>query len=115
MADDRKKPSLPEPVRSALRELKAALAELYAERLRGLYLYGSYARGTADDDSDIDVLIALEGEPSPFREIDLLSDLLSEICLRNNVLIAIYPVSERCLEERHDPLFESIRREGVLL
>ena len=51
---------LPEVV-AALRELKTALIELYGERLRGVYLYGSYARGDYHVDSDVDVLVALNG------------------------------------------------------
>ena len=52
---------LPQIVQTALKELKDALQDLYGERLRGLYLCGSYARGTAHWDSDIDVLIVLAG------------------------------------------------------
>ncbi len=36
---------IPRKVWEALNELKAELLRTYGERLRGLYLYGSYARG----------------------------------------------------------------------
>ncbi|MBM4033739.1 MAG: nucleotidyltransferase domain-containing protein [Planctomycetes bacterium] len=111
----RQKRPLPASVRAALDELKEALAAVYGERFRGLYLYGSFARGTATADSDVDVLIALEGDPRPYTELDRLSPLLGDLCLKHDVLIASYPVPQSWLQERRDPLFESIRREGVLV
>ena len=41
-------------IQPILQELKARLQEVYGERLKGLYLFGSYARGDATEDSDID-------------------------------------------------------------
>lgn len=64
-----KKREIPQPVRLALEELKQELVKLYGERLRGIYLYGSYARGDFTEDSDVDVLIVLRGEVNPYREI----------------------------------------------
>ncbi|MBM4275342.1 MAG: nucleotidyltransferase domain-containing protein [Deltaproteobacteria bacterium] len=48
---------LPLAVDSALDELRKYLIELYGEKLEGIYLYGSYARGDYRADSDVDVLI----------------------------------------------------------
>lgn len=106
---------LPPPVSLALDDLKRTLASIYGDRLRAVYLYGSYARGTARPDSDVDVLIALRGEVSPREELRRLSKTLSDICLQHNVLIATYPVPENWLHERQSPLFENIRREGIRL
>lgn len=106
---------LPASVGTALSEVKKVLAEIYGERLRGLYLYGSYARGDFSEDSDVDLVIALEGEVNPYEEIAKFSGLVSDICLKHNVLIATYPVSEDWLRQRQSPLMENVRREGVLL
>jgi predicted nucleotidyltransferase len=35
-------------------ELKIGLDGVYGSRLKGLYLYGSYARGEEDEESDLD-------------------------------------------------------------
>ena len=43
-----------------LRDLDGALRDLYVERYRGLVLYGSQARGEADEGSDVDLLLLLE-------------------------------------------------------
>ncbi|MEW6660523.1 MAG: nucleotidyltransferase domain-containing protein [Thermodesulfobacteriota bacterium] len=106
---------IPGAVQQALKELQDYLAEIYGDRLRGVYLYGSFARGDFHADSDVDVLIALEGEVKPSQEIDRIGDGVADICLEHNVLIATYPVPEEWLEVRKSPLFENVRREGVRL
>jgi len=106
---------IPEAVQIALKELQEYLAKIYGRRLRGIYLYGSYARGDFRQDSDVDVLIALEGLVSPGQEIDRISDGVADICLEHNVLIATFPVSEEWLKVRKSPLFENVRREGIRL
>jgi predicted nucleotidyltransferase len=106
---------IPEAAQQALKELRDYLEKIYGERLRGIYLYGSYARGDFHQDSDVDVLIALEGEVKPGQEIDRISDGVADICLEHNVLIATFPVPEEWLRVRKSPLFENVRREGVRL
>jgi predicted nucleotidyltransferase len=106
---------IPGDVRQALNELQDYLAKIYGERLRGVYLYGSYARGDFHTGSDVDILIVLEGTVSPSQEIDRIGDGVADICLEHNVLIATYPVPEEWFKARKSPLFENVRREGVRL
>jgi uncharacterized protein len=108
-------PLLPKSIQLALEELKQSLAEIYGDRLSGIYLYGSYARGDFHPESDLDILIALKGEVIPGRELDRLSERVSDICLAYDVLITIFPVPEEWLQVRKSPLFENVRREGVAL
>ena len=44
-----------------LAAIKTPLAEAFGERLKGVVLYGSEARGDSEPDSDIDVLVLLKG------------------------------------------------------
>lgn len=112
--DERRKRALPPEVAAALSELKATLTALYGERLHGVYLYGSYARGDfAPESSDIDVLLVLAGEVSPGDELGCYNDVVSAICLRHGLLISTYAVPIRWLTERRDPFFENVRREAV--
>ncbi len=106
---------IPKAVQLALKELQEYLGEIYGKRLRGIYLYGSYARGDFHPGSDVDILIALEGKVSPTREIDRIGDGVADICLNHNVLIATFPVPEEWLKQRKSPLFENVRQEGIRL
>ena len=52
---------MPPPVASGLARFKAALTSRFGARLRELVLFGSYARGDAHDESDVDVLVVVDG------------------------------------------------------
>jgi len=99
--------------KEAIDEFKRELRKLYGGRLKSLILYGSYARGEATVDSDIDLLVVLEGEVYPGEEIDRMIDIITEINLKYNVLISVYPVSEENYEKLNSPLLMNVRKEGV--
>jgi predicted nucleotidyltransferase len=100
-------------IRDILKEFREELENLYENRLKSIILYGSWARGEATEDSDIDVLIVLEGKVIPGKEIDRMIDILTEINLKHGVLISVYPISEDDYSTINSPLLINVRREGV--
>jgi predicted nucleotidyltransferase len=100
-------------IKKILNELKKQLLSIYGERFSKLLLYGSYARGEAWEGSDIDVAVVLKDDVLPLKEIDRLIDLITDIDLEYNVLISVYPVSEKSLQIGKSPLLLNIKREGV--
>jgi predicted nucleotidyltransferase len=100
-------------LKAAMDELKAALSELYGGRLCGVYLYGSYARGDFCLESDVDVLVVLAGVVKPGAEISRMNPLVSDICLKHDLLISILPVSAETLDRGLDFFFDQVRREAV--
>ena len=94
-------------------KLRSELERLYGKRLKQLVLYGSYARGTQTPDSDIDVAVILEGEVRPGREIDRMIDTITDLNLEFASLISVVPVSEADYSNRHSPLLNNLRREGI--
>ena len=96
------------------KEFKRQIAELYGQRLKKVVLYGSYARGHANDEhSDIDLAIVLAGEVDPCKEIDRMADIFTDLNLEHNVLIAVYPVSESNYDKIDSPFLINVRREGI--
>jgi uncharacterized protein len=96
-----------------LKELKADVVRLYGNRLKSVILYGSWARKQANQDSDIDLTIVLTGEVIASREIDRLINVITDINLKYDVLLSVYPVSEKDYDSLNSPLLLNIRKEGV--
>lgn len=100
-------------IKEILKEFREEIEKLYGKRLKSIILYGSWARGDATEESDIDVLIVLKGEIIPGKEIDRMIDIITEINLKYGVLISVYPVSEENYSTINSPLLINVRREGV--
>src|SRR5574342_673235 len=86
---------IPRKIKKILRDLKKGLVEIYGEQLKAVYLFGSFARGEGKlPDSDIDVMIVLNGE-FDFWEMDKRSsELVANLSLENDVLISTRLASE---------------------
>ena len=100
-------------IKEILREFRTEIEKLYGKRLKNVILYGSWAKGDATEESDIDVLIVLEGKVVPGKEIDRMIDIITEINLKYGELISVYPVSEEDYATINSPLLIKIRREGM--
>jgi predicted nucleotidyltransferase len=96
-----------------LGELRRALEVLYGERLVTLVLYGSQARGDMTPDSDIDVLVVLEGDVNPGDEIARTGPPVAALCLEHNVVISCLFMSAERFYNEQSPLLLNVRREGV--
>ena len=72
-----------------LRELKEGLQVIYGGQLTGVYLFGSYARGEADEESDFDVLIVLKDFKSYGQEVDRTAELAADLSLKHGVTISL--------------------------
>lgn len=105
---------IPNNIQSLLSELKDGLARMYGDRLKGLYLFGSYAKGEAQLDSDVDVMIVLNTYESYGKEIDKTGELISELSLKYGMSISRVLVKELQWQESETPLLRNIRADGVL-
>ena len=97
-------------------EVAAAVAEdlraLYGGRLRRVLLFGSWARGDAHPESDVDLLVVLDRVESPFEELRRMDEILWRHSYRNDVVISAVPVGEDELGEAARPLLIRARIEG---
>jgi predicted nucleotidyltransferase len=102
-------------IEETLKEFRKEIEKLYSKRLKGVILYGSWARGEATEGSDIDLLIVLEGKVTPGKEIDRMIDIITDINLRYGAVISVYPISHEDFLTINSPLLINVRREGVSL
>jgi predicted nucleotidyltransferase len=100
-------------LQTILSELRERLERLYGPRLLKLVLYGSQARGDAEEGSDIDVLVVLEGPVRPGQEIARTEFEVADVSLAHNAVVACMFVSDEQFEREQSPLLINVRREGV--
>lgn len=96
-------------------EFKKQLSQIYQNRLSSVILFGSQARGDAEEFSDIDILVILKGNVDFFKELKNCSDIICELSLKFDTVIACIFEQEEKFQTEDTPLYRSIRREGVIL
>jgi len=97
------------------RTLRDRLKEVFGDRLRGVVLYGSRARGDAAVDSDIDFLVLLDRVESFKAERKKISPIACDLSLEHELAVSALPVSEAAFDSEETPLFLNARREGIVV
>ena len=101
------------PLDTILREYRRSLEEIYGPRLLRLVLFGSRARGDAEPDSDIDVLIVLSEPLDDWAETQRTTKVTSKVSIKFDTDIARIFATPEDYAEKTLPFYEAIRREGV--
>jgi predicted nucleotidyltransferase len=100
-------------IKEILSEFREEIEKIYRKRLKRIILFGSWARGDATDESDIDVLIVLNGKVIIGKEIDRMINIITEVNLKYGVLISVYPISDDDYSTVNSPLLLNVRKEGI--
>ncbi|WP_461133811.1 nucleotidyltransferase domain-containing protein [Spirosoma lituiforme] len=99
-----------------VQEFKKVLQELYGDRLVDVVLYGSYARGDYDDESDIDLMVVLTDEVvNTYAEIRKITDIETEFLLRYGFAISPLPVSRKKYKASYGGVYQEARKEGLTI
>jgi predicted nucleotidyltransferase len=100
-------------VQEILRQLRAGLERIYGEQLTGVYLFGSYARGEADRESDCDVLVVLKDFERYAQEVDRTGELAADLSLKHGVTISTVFMREREWLHGDTPFLANVRDEAI--
>ncbi|MFH1259890.1 MAG: nucleotidyltransferase domain-containing protein [Elusimicrobiota bacterium] len=78
-------------IKNILDEFKAEIKSIYGRKLKKVVLYGSWARGEATKESDIDLVVIFKDKIIPGQEIDRMINIITE----------------------NSPLLLNVRKEGI--
>ena len=100
-------------ISNLLTELKSGLSMTYGERLKGVCLYGSYARGEEDKESDLDILVVLGDFEGYVQEIDRTGQLVSDLSLKHGIRVSRVFLREREWLHGDTPFLANVRDEAI--
>ena len=95
-----------------LKRFRAALDELYGDRIERVVLYGSRARGDHRPDSDYDVAVFIRDYATFSAELDPLVDAETDILYDTGAVINALPFAAGAYAERTGFMHE-LRRDGL--
>ena len=103
-------------VELALEQMIPGLQNIYGDLIDSIILYGSTARGTRQDDSDVDVAILMHaGATKKMR--DQMLDLSVDLELACGKVLSVLCIDYEKFTEWKDvlPFYKNIRKDGVVL
>jgi predicted nucleotidyltransferase len=100
-------------VNSILKKCENILRDYYGDQFEGLILYGSMAKGQADNTSDIDLLVLLNKPFDYFQELRKIVDLLYPVQLESENLISAKPAAKEEFESGKILLYRLAKRENL--
>jgi len=97
-------------------QLRNRLVRELGDKIDSIVLYGSVAKNTANEESDIDVLVVARDDEIGLY--DKISKIRTQVDLENNTLTALVYVT--CEEIEHyvklgSPFMKNVSEEGVIL
>ena len=103
-------------LRRIMRDVYIKMRDLYGDDLEKVILYGSYARGDFDDESDIDVMVLVNCDDKKIEELhDDFISIMSDLCLEYEILVSILvkPLNYFNEWKNNMPLYKNIVKEGI--
>lgn len=94
--------------------LRRRLDALYGDRLVRAVLFGSYARGEATEDSDVDVLVVLGGEVDAWEEYGRTAEIEVDLMFEFDLVVSTVVVDE-AIWDRGWSFIQNVQQDGVPL
>lgn len=96
--------------------LVEGLRKIYEPIINRIVVYGSVARGTQTEESDIDIAVLLEKEETEDM-YDKMADLVVDLELAFDCVISLLTIKEEKFKkwENTMPFYKNIKKDGVVL
>ena len=103
-------------LRDILCSIKQGYKQVYGDDIMDIYLYGSYARGDYEQDSDIDFVAIVKGNRLDLqKKLKVMWDIAADLGLENDIVISptVIPHNEFLQYQEKLPYYRNIIKEGV--
>jgi uncharacterized protein len=97
-------------------EVEKRLSVLFGNSLVKVIIYGSYAEGGYDEQSDIDILaLVTENDEDIENKRDGITDIVAEVSTKYNIFVSIIVKNEKLFYERAEyvPFYMNVARQGI--
>ncbi|MBI4722577.1 MAG: nucleotidyltransferase domain-containing protein [Candidatus Stahlbacteria bacterium] len=101
-------------VKQPISQIKKYLIKKYEDKIKQVIIYGSYARGEATKDSDIDILVVIDDSLNSYNVRKSLSDIIFDILLEKKELISVIAVPESIFKNYKSPFILNVKEEGMI-
>lgn len=105
-----------EKVKTVTSEVNNELLKIFGGKIDRIILYGSYARGDFNLESDIDIMILLNCDQKEIADNrKAISRIASRVGLRNDIMVSLLARTSDDYETNmpYQPFYQNIEREGV--
>ena len=99
-----------------LGEVCRACNQVFERKISDAWLYGSYARGDFNEDSDVDILLTVDVEPEELPSYrKAVCHVCSDLGLKHGILVspAIEPLCQFRRFQNVLPYYQNVVKEGI--
>ena len=107
-----------EEKRTVIQKFVVEIEKIFSSSLRKIILYGSYARGDYNSNSDIDIMILTSLLDTEIKKIENeVYDIAFEFEMKNEVIISINIKNEEHFNYWLGalPYYDNVKKEGIIL
>ncbi|HPJ34778.1 MAG TPA: nucleotidyltransferase domain-containing protein [Spirochaetota bacterium] len=97
-------------------EVEKRVRNIFLKEPVKVMIYGSYATGTFDDESDLDIIVLVsESDEKIEKKRDLISEVIAEISFEYNIFVSVIVKNDKLFYERagYVPFYMNVARTGV--
>ena len=107
---------MPKVMQDLIEQYIEAVKKIYGSHVRQIILYGSYARGDYQKNSDVDIMILVDADDYEIKKrFNLVCDLAFDYELEYGVVISPLVKNEEHFKKWSEtlPFYRNVKQEGV--
>jgi len=109
---------VPDNIQQMTGKIVETAKDVLGDKLRNVILYGSYARGDYNEDSDIDIMVLADmGDTDVYEYEKPLWRAASRLDLENNMMVSVQIKDKNFFNEWVEvlPFYRNVMKDGVAL